>query len=99
LNFILLTIHVTILECNSLNSSSYHSNNTAVQATDSDPAIASQSPLPPIHKNDLPLLQEEDVKYLEMHLDRRLTWHKHIFTNWKQLGITLTKMRWLLGCR
>jgi hypothetical protein len=32
-----------------------------------------------------------------LHLDRRLTWHKHIFAKWKQLGITLTKMYWLLG--
>jgi hypothetical protein len=29
--------------------------------------------------------------------DRRLTWHKHIFTKRKQLGLTLTKMHWLLG--
>jgi hypothetical protein len=27
----------------------------------------------------------------------RLTWHKHIFAKRKQLGITLTKMYWLLG--
>jgi hypothetical protein len=26
-----------------------------------------------------------------------LTWHKHIFAKRKQLGITLTKMYWLLG--
>jgi hypothetical protein len=31
--------------------------------------------------------------------DKRITWHKHIFTKWKQLGITLTKMYWLLGCK
>jgi hypothetical protein len=30
-------------------------------------------------------------------LDRRFTWHKHIFVKRKQLGITLTKMYWLLG--
>jgi hypothetical protein len=30
-------------------------------------------------------------------LDRRLTWHKYIFTKRKQLGLTLTKMHWLLG--
>jgi hypothetical protein len=41
------------------------------------------------------LSREEDVKYL----DRRLTWHKHIIAKWKQLGITLSKMYWLLGCK
>jgi hypothetical protein len=30
-------------------------------------------------------------------LTRRLTWHKRIFTKWKQLEITLTKMYWSLG--
>jgi hypothetical protein len=29
--------------------------------------------------------------------DKRLTWHKHIFAKRKQLGITLTKLCWLLG--
>jgi hypothetical protein len=32
-------------------------------------------------------------------LDKRLTWHKHIFTKRKHLGITLTKLYWLLGRR
>jgi hypothetical protein len=52
---------------------------------------------PPVHINDLQLPQTEDVKYLGLHLDRRLTWRKHIFTKKKQLGLTLTKMHWLLG--
>jgi hypothetical protein len=34
-----------------------------------------------------------------LHLDRRLTWHNHIFVKWKQLGITLTKVYWLLRCK
>jgi hypothetical protein len=38
------------------------------------------------------LPQSEDIKYLGLHLDRRLTWRKR-----KQLGLTLTKMHWLLG--
>jgi hypothetical protein len=41
----------------------------------------------------------EEVKYVRLHLNRRLTWHKHIFTKRKQLGITLTKMYWLLRCK
>jgi hypothetical protein len=43
------------------------------------------------------LPQTEDDKYFGFHLDRRLTWHKHIFTKRKKLGLTLTKMHWLLG--
>jgi hypothetical protein len=54
-------------------------------------------PLPPAHINNEQLSQKEDVKNLGLHLDRRLTWYKHTFVRWKQLGITLTKMYWLLG--
>jgi hypothetical protein len=50
-----------------------------------------------VHINNVQLPREEDVKYLVLNLDRRLTWHKHIFAKRKQLGITLTKMYWLLG--
>jgi hypothetical protein len=51
---------------------------------------------PPVHiNNELP--QAEEVKYLGLHLARRLTWRNHIFAKRKQLGITLTKMYWLLG--
>jgi hypothetical protein len=50
---------------------------------------------PPVHINNVQLHQEY-VEYLGLNLDRRLTWHKHIFTKRKQLGITLTKMYWLL---
>jgi hypothetical protein len=50
----------------------------------------------PAHINNVQLPQE-DVQYLGLHLDKRLTWHNNILVKWKQLGITLTKMYWLLG--
>jgi hypothetical protein len=50
---------------------------------------------PPVKINDVQLPQSDEVKYLGLHLDRRLTWHKHNFTKRKQLGLTLTKMHWL----
>jgi hypothetical protein len=52
---------------------------------------------PTVKINDVQLPQSDEVKYLGLHLDRRQTWHKHIFTKTKQLGLTLTKMHWLLG--
>jgi hypothetical protein len=54
---------------------------------------------PLVYINNEPLLQAEYVKHLGIHLDKRLTWHKHIFTKRKHLGITLRKLYWLLGRR
>jgi hypothetical protein len=51
---------------------------------------------PAVHINDVQIPQENHVKYLGLYLDRRLTWHTHIFYKRKQLGISLTKMYWLL---
>jgi hypothetical protein len=52
---------------------------------------------PPVQINNIHLPQQEDVKYLWLHLNRRLNQHKHIFTKCKQLGMALTKMHWLHG--
>ena len=52
---------------------------------------------PPVFLNNQPLPQSENAKYLGMHLDRRLTWQKHIFTKRLQLGLKLRKMYWLIG--
>jgi hypothetical protein len=46
---------------------------------------------------DLP--QKNEVKYLAMHLVRRLTWAKHIKTKRKQLNLEAKQMHWLLGRR
>jgi hypothetical protein len=100
---------------------------TAVLATDPDPAIAShklQTSLLAIQhwltkwqqkasssKSTHVSFTTHRATYLEvhiyneqlsevevgLHMDRRLTWHKHIFAKWKHLGITLSKMYWLLG--
>ena len=32
-----------------------------------------------------------------IHLDRRLTWQKHIFTKRKELGLQLHRMNWIIG--
>jgi hypothetical protein len=47
--------------------------------------------------NNVQLPSADHVKYLGLHLDRKLTWHHQTFTKWKQLGLTLTNMYWLLG--
>jgi hypothetical protein len=52
---------------------------------------------PPVHMNNVQLPCEDHLNYLGLHLDRKLTWQHHIFTKWKYLGVTLTKMYWLLG--
>lgn len=48
-----------------------------------------------IYNKDIP--QQDDAKYLGMHLDRRLTWRKHIWTKRKQLDSRLRSMYWLIG--
>jgi hypothetical protein len=40
----------------------------------------------PVHINNVHLPQQ-DVKCIGLHLNRRLTWPKNIFTKWEQLGI------------
>jgi hypothetical protein len=67
----------------------------------------SQSPherkknLPPAHINNVQI-PHEDVKYLGMHLDRRLAWRKHIFAKMKtaksahqSVLVTLTQVKFL----
>ena len=52
---------------------------------------------PPVSLNGNILPQSEVVKYLGMHLDKRLTWQKHIWAKRKQLNIKFKKYLWLLN--
>jgi hypothetical protein len=52
---------------------------------------------PPFHINNIHLPQQEDVKNFGLHLNRRLTWSKHIFAKWKHPRMMFIKMYWLLG--
>ena len=52
---------------------------------------------PPVTLNNRVLPQAESVKYLGMHLDRRLTWKTHIWNKKLQMETKRRKMYWLLG--
>ena len=52
---------------------------------------------PPVQLNNKQLAQPEDVKYLGIHLDGKLTWRKHISTKRKQLDFKLCKLYWIIG--
>lgn len=52
---------------------------------------------PPVTLNNAQIPQSQDVKYLGLHLDRRLTWKTHIKKKRTQLNLKLKKMYWLLG--
>ena len=52
---------------------------------------------PPVILNGVQVPQEQEVRYLGLHLDRRLTWKKHIFTKRKQLSLLLRRVFWLLN--
>lgn len=52
---------------------------------------------PPVSLNNKEIPQANEAKYLGMHLDRRLTWRKHIWAKRKQLNSKISKMYWLIG--
>jgi len=52
---------------------------------------------PPIKLNNDHLPQADEVKYLGIHLDRRLTWRKHTTTKLKQLDLKLWNLYWIIS--
>jgi hypothetical protein len=51
----------------------------------------------PVQTNNKQLAQPEGVKCMDIHLDRKLIWYKHIFTKRKQLDLKLRKLYWIIG--
>jgi hypothetical protein len=51
---------------------------------------------PTVQMGNVDLTQKSEVKYLGMHLDRILTWEKHIKPKRKQLNLK-AKTNWLLS--
>lgn len=52
---------------------------------------------PPVVLNNVILPQTESVKYLGIHLDKRLNWRTHIWTKRQQLNLKLRNLEWLIG--
>jgi hypothetical protein len=53
---------------------------------------------PPVYLNNKQLPQTDEVKYLGIHVDRKLTWRNHISAKRKQLDRKLRKLYWII-CR
>jgi hypothetical protein len=56
--------------------------------------ILKKNACPPVQLNNKQLTQPEEEKYLGIHLDRKLTWRKHISTKRKYLDLKLRKLYW-----
>ena len=56
-----------------------------------------RSVCPSVQLKNKHLAQPDDVKYLGIHLDRKLTWRKHITAKRKQLDTKLRKLYWIIG--
>jgi hypothetical protein len=52
---------------------------------------------PPVYIKQTVVPQPETVKYLGLHVDKRLTWKKHLVTKRKQLDLKTREIYWLIG--
>lgn len=54
---------------------------------------------PPVSLNNIVIQQSNDVAYLGIHLDRRLTWRRHIEAKKTQINIKSSSLHWLINYR
>lgn len=54
---------------------------------------------PPLVLNNICIPQADEVTYLGVHLDRRLTWRKHIEAKSKHLKLKARNLHWLINAR
>jgi hypothetical protein len=54
---------------------------------------------PTVQMGNIALPKNKEVRYLGVHLYRRLIWAKHIKAKRNQLNLKVEKMYWLLGTR
>ncbi|KAH8316575.1 hypothetical protein KR067_010719, partial [Drosophila pandora] len=54
---------------------------------------------PPLTLNNTLLPQANEVTYLGVHLDRRLTWHRHIEAKRTHLKLKASSLHWLINAR
>lgn len=52
---------------------------------------------PPVSLNNIQLPQVSEVKYLGMHIDRRLSWKSHVWNKRLQLNTKYRELAWLLN--
>jgi hypothetical protein len=52
---------------------------------------------PQVSINNIPIPTKQEVKYLGLHLDERLTWRTHINAKRRQLELKPRNMNWLIG--
>jgi hypothetical protein len=52
---------------------------------------------PPIFFNNILIPESSSIRYLGMHMDKKLTWREHIVKKRKQIDLKFKQLYWLLG--
>jgi len=61
--------------------------------------VLNRQTCPPLSLNNTQIPQVNDVTYLGVHLDRRLTWRRHIESKKVHLELKVSRFHWILNAR